>query len=280
MMIEGAIDGEVLELYVEHFLVPELQPGDIVLWDNIPTHKNKRAITLIEAKGARVEPLPAYSPDLDPIEECISKVKTELRRAKAGTVQELRNTLKRAFATVTAQDARGWFKHCSPGKDFDFFVYSGDHDMDVSQESTPLYGESHAEVQTAFGDYRVNPVGVNLRGNLNYAGRARAFGERILRITGCQICSAHNSTEVRNSQPDIFKDESSRNLKLILHIEQHSHSILQNILVLFDVFKRTNGIQSHSPLFITRVEISIYPYHLNHLTRAGLGLGVFAATRR
>jgi len=56
--------------------------------------------------------LPAYSPDLDPIEECISKVKTELRRAKAGTVQELRNTLKRAFATVTAQDARGWFKHC------------------------------------------------------------------------------------------------------------------------------------------------------------------------
>lgn len=112
MMIEGAIDGEVLELYVEHFLVPELQPGDIVLWDNVPTHKNKRAITLIEAKGARVEPLPAYSPDLDPIEECISKVKTELRRAKAGTVQELRNTLKRAFATVTAQDARGWFKHC------------------------------------------------------------------------------------------------------------------------------------------------------------------------
>jgi transposase len=112
MMIEGAIDGEVLELYVEHFLVPELQPGDIVLWDNVPTHKNKRAIILIEAKGARVEPLPAYSPDLDPIEECISKVKTELRRAKAGTVQELRTTLKRAFATVTAQDARGWFKHC------------------------------------------------------------------------------------------------------------------------------------------------------------------------
>jgi transposase len=112
MMIEGAIDGEVLELYVEHFLIPELQPGDIVLWDNIPTHKNKRVIALIEATGARVEPLPAYSPDLEPMEECISKVKTELRQAKADTALKLRNALKRALANVTPQDARGWFKHC------------------------------------------------------------------------------------------------------------------------------------------------------------------------
>ena len=112
MMIEGAIDGEVLGLYVEHLLVPELRSGDVVLWDNIPTHKNKRAIALIEATGARVEPLPAYSPDLDPIEECISKVKTELRRAKADTVRKLRNALKYAFAKVTQQDIRGWFQHC------------------------------------------------------------------------------------------------------------------------------------------------------------------------
>jgi transposase len=112
MMIEGAIDGEVLERYVEHFLAPELRPGHIVLWDNVPTHKNNRAIALIEASGARVEPLPAYSPDLDPIEECISKVKNELRRTKADTVRKLRSALKRAFANVTAQDARGWFKHC------------------------------------------------------------------------------------------------------------------------------------------------------------------------
>jgi transposase len=112
MMIEGSIDGEVLEHYVEQFLTPKLRAGDIVLWDNVPIHKNKRAIALIEAKGARVEPLPAYSPDLDPIEECISKIKTELRRAKAGTVQKLGNALKRAFANVTTQDARGWFSHC------------------------------------------------------------------------------------------------------------------------------------------------------------------------
>src|SRR5262249_31661472 len=62
MMIEGAIDGEVLARYVGHFLAPQLQPGDIVLWDQVPTHQNRRALALIEARGARVEPWPAYSP--------------------------------------------------------------------------------------------------------------------------------------------------------------------------------------------------------------------------
>jgi transposase len=69
-------------------------------------------LALIEAAGARVEPLPAYSPDFNPIEECISKVKAELRRLKAETVRQLRNALKRALAKVTRQDIRGWFKHC------------------------------------------------------------------------------------------------------------------------------------------------------------------------
>jgi transposase len=112
LMIEGAIDGPVLEHYVEQMLVPELRAGDIVVWDNVPTHKNRRVIALIEAAGARVEPLPAYSPDLNPIEECISKVKAELRRRKAETVRQLSNALKRALAKVTRQDIRGWFKHC------------------------------------------------------------------------------------------------------------------------------------------------------------------------
>ena len=112
MMIEGAIDGETLAQYVERLLAPVLRRGDIVLWDNVPTHKNKRAMALIEARGARVLPLPAYSPDLDPIEECISKVKAELKRVKADTVGKLRNALKRALRNVTQQDIRGWFKHC------------------------------------------------------------------------------------------------------------------------------------------------------------------------
>ncbi|QQS45133.1 MAG: transposase [Acidobacteriota bacterium] len=112
MMIEGAIDGEVLSLYVEHFLVPELHPGDIVMWDKLSTHGNQRAIALIEATGAHVIPFPAYSPDFDPIEECISKVKSDLRRDKPDTELKLRNALKRAFARVTQKDSRGWFKDC------------------------------------------------------------------------------------------------------------------------------------------------------------------------
>lgn len=112
MMIEGAIDGEVLELYVKHFLVPLLRPGDIVLWDQIPMHKNSRVKELIEATGARIESFPAYSPDFDPIEECISKVKAYLRKCQADTVPALRRALRQAFEQVTLEDIRGWFKHC------------------------------------------------------------------------------------------------------------------------------------------------------------------------
>jgi transposase len=112
MMIEGAIDSEVLALWVEHFLLPQLRPGDIVIWDNVPTHKNARVLALLEAAGVRVEPLPAYSPDLNPKEECISKLKTALRSASAETKRKLSNALKWAIAQVTKQDIRGWFKHC------------------------------------------------------------------------------------------------------------------------------------------------------------------------
>ena len=81
------------------------------MWDKLATHKNKRAIALIEATGARIIPFPAYSPDYDPIEECISKVKSHLRHDKPDTVIKLRNALRRAFARVTPKDIRGWFKH-------------------------------------------------------------------------------------------------------------------------------------------------------------------------
>jgi len=112
LVIEGAIDGEVLELYVEHVLVPQLRAGDIVIWDNVPTPKRAGVIARIAATGARVEPLPAYSPDLNPKQECISKLKAELRRVKADTPRKLRNALRQAYATVTRQDIRGWFQHC------------------------------------------------------------------------------------------------------------------------------------------------------------------------
>ena len=92
--------------------MPQLRPGDIVIWDNVPTHKRKDVMALIEATGARLEPLPTYSPDLNPKEECISKVKAELRRVGADTKRKLRNALKRAYEKVTTTDIRGWFKHC------------------------------------------------------------------------------------------------------------------------------------------------------------------------
>jgi transposase len=112
MMVEGAIDSGALAVYVEHFLVRRLQPGDIVLWDQVPIHKNADVRAMIEATGARVDWFPAYSPDLDPIEECISKIKACLRKCKVETVAALRRALKQAFEQVTLTDIRGWFTHC------------------------------------------------------------------------------------------------------------------------------------------------------------------------
>ncbi|MCA1603798.1 MAG: IS630 family transposase [Acidobacteria bacterium] len=112
MTLEGAFDGDSFALYVEHVLVPELRTGDIVVMDNVPFHKNKRALALIEEAGAEVLPLPAYSPDMNPIEQCISKIKEALRSAKARTVRRLQNALARAIRQITEADIRGWFMHC------------------------------------------------------------------------------------------------------------------------------------------------------------------------
>ena len=112
MMIEGAVDSQVFAAYVDHFLVPNLRPSNIVLLDNVKFHYSERAIKLIEATGATVLHLPAYSPDFNPIEECISKIKETLRSLKVRTKRKLYNALKKAIAMVTADDIRGWFKHC------------------------------------------------------------------------------------------------------------------------------------------------------------------------
>ncbi len=112
MMIEGAVNSEVFALYVEHLLVPCLSPGKIVLLDNVKFHYSPKAMELIEATGATVLHIPAYSPDLNPIEECISKIKAILRSFKARTKRKLYNALAKALALVTKDDIRGWFKHC------------------------------------------------------------------------------------------------------------------------------------------------------------------------
>lgn len=112
MSIEGAVNREVFDLYVEHCLAPVLLPGDIVLLDNVRFHYSERAVNLIKAAQASVEYLPAYSPDFDPIEECISKLKTMLRTLKARTQRKLDNALRYAIAQVTPEDICGWFNHC------------------------------------------------------------------------------------------------------------------------------------------------------------------------
>ncbi len=112
MMIEGAIDTPAFDAYVDHFLVPTLRPGNIGLLDNAKFHYSKSAIQSIEAAGAAVLYLPAYSPDFNPIEECISKIKETLRSLKARTQRKLYHALKKAMALVTGDDIRGWFEHC------------------------------------------------------------------------------------------------------------------------------------------------------------------------
>ena len=108
----GEIDGDTMVFFVEELLAPTLKRGEVVLLDNCPIHKQDEIEELIEARGAGVVFLPTYSPDLNPIELCWSKVKTRLRALKPRTPETLLDALVEAFATVTVHDIRGWFEHC------------------------------------------------------------------------------------------------------------------------------------------------------------------------
>ena len=90
--------------------MPELRPGDVVVWDNLQPHKHAPVIAAIEAVGARVEPLPVYSPDLTPVEELGSKVKEFLRSVGARTTETVMAALGTALEQITPRDIRGWFK--------------------------------------------------------------------------------------------------------------------------------------------------------------------------
>lgn len=111
-ILEGGMTGDAFEAYVEHVLAPTLQPGDVVLIDNLNVHKSEVAQRLIAARGAHLAFLPPYSPDLNPIELCWAKVKAVLRKLKARTFDELVEALGIAFASITLQDLHAWFAHC------------------------------------------------------------------------------------------------------------------------------------------------------------------------
>ena len=112
MTIEGATDTEVFQAYVREVLCPSLRLGDLVVMDNLGAHKNEQTLALIEQAGAEVVFLPAYSPDLNPIEMMWSKVKAFLRSAEARTHDALIEAIAAALASVTPQDAANWFVAC------------------------------------------------------------------------------------------------------------------------------------------------------------------------
>ena len=112
MTIEGSTDGQVFSTFIEDVLVPVLRPGQIVIMDNLSSHKVEGIQDAIEAVGARLEYLPSYSPDFSPIEKCWSKFKAILRAKAARTYERLDQAITEAFDMITPQDARGWFAHC------------------------------------------------------------------------------------------------------------------------------------------------------------------------
>lgn len=112
MALEGTTDTESFRAYVAAVLVPTLRSGDLVVMDNLSPHKSDPTLALITQAGAHVLFLPAYSPDLNPIEKMWSKIKALLRTAEARTPADLVAAIGQALAQVTAQDALGWFVSC------------------------------------------------------------------------------------------------------------------------------------------------------------------------
>src|SRR5919199_3494150 len=115
MAFEGATDKEVFEAYIEHFLAPTLQEGQIVVMDRLGAHRTKRVRRLIEERGAKLWLLPSYSPDFNPIEEAFSKVKTLLKKPAARTREALLEAIAEALSAVTLADVQGGFAHCDYG---------------------------------------------------------------------------------------------------------------------------------------------------------------------
>ena len=110
--VEGATTKAVFEAYVEEALAPSLRPGQMVVMDNLSSHKGQRVRELIEGRGCELLFLPPYSPDLNPIERAFAKLKASLRRAQARTFGALIEAMGRGLGEITDQDASGFFRHC------------------------------------------------------------------------------------------------------------------------------------------------------------------------
>ncbi|GHT92513.1 IS630 family transposase [Betaproteobacteria bacterium] len=110
-VFEGAKNGDLFQAHVSQWLAPSLKPGDIVVMDNLSSHKVSGVIEAIEAAGASVMFLPPYSPDLNPIELMWSKIKAILRKLKVRAKALLDDAIACAFNNISLSDISAWFKH-------------------------------------------------------------------------------------------------------------------------------------------------------------------------
>jgi len=116
-MVDGAINRDVFEAFIEQVLAPALRPGDLVIMDNLSSHKGERTPAIIRTAQADVVYLPPYSPDLNPIELAFSKIKQRLRSLACRSVDRLWSVTQSVLDTVTSTDANAFFRHCGYAQD-------------------------------------------------------------------------------------------------------------------------------------------------------------------
>jgi transposase len=110
--VDGAVNGDVFEAFVEQVLVPTLRRGDVVVMDNLSSHKRPAARAAIERADATVLYLPPYSPDFNPIEPAFSKLKQVMRSAEHRTADTLWGQMQGMLDQITASDAANFYRHC------------------------------------------------------------------------------------------------------------------------------------------------------------------------
>jgi transposase len=112
---DGPVNTESFVAFVEQFLIPKLKPGQVLILDNLPAHKSPQVHRLVESVGAQVIRLPPYSPDFNPIEMAISKVKAMLRKLAARNFDTLIDAIGQSLLSVSDEDAVNYIRHCRYG---------------------------------------------------------------------------------------------------------------------------------------------------------------------
>lgn len=112
LVVEGSTNTKVFETYLTEVLLPTLEEGQVVVMDNLSSHKGQRVKELIEGEGCELIYLPSYSPDFNPIEQAFSKLKGYLREACARSHEMLMDVIGEALRTISASDAESFFDYC------------------------------------------------------------------------------------------------------------------------------------------------------------------------